>query len=49
MLRVIVSDERKSREAEDVRAALDELAEGALLWVALRDPTREVALPLDAV
>ena len=49
MLRVFVFDERESRAAEDVRAALDELAEGALLWVALRDPTREVALPLDAV
>jgi hypothetical protein len=29
MLRVFVFDERESRAAEDVRAALDELAEGA--------------------
>jgi magnesium transporter len=41
MLWVFVFDERESREAEEVRAALDGLAENALLWVALRDPTED--------
>ena len=41
MLWVFVFDERQSREVEEVRAALDGLAENALLWVALRDPTED--------
>ena len=38
---VFVFDERESRRAEDLRPALDQLGENALLWVALRDPTEE--------
>ena len=41
MLWVFVFDERESRQAEEVRAALDELGDSALLWVALRDPTED--------
>jgi magnesium/cobalt transport protein CorA len=41
MLTVFVFDERESRREEDLRAALDGLAEDALLWVALHDPTEE--------
>jgi magnesium/cobalt transport protein CorA len=41
MLTVFVFDERESRQDEDMRAALDRLEEGALLWLALRDPTEE--------
>src|SRR5687767_12384478 len=41
MLWVFVFDERESRQAEEVRAALDQLGEKALLWVALRDPTED--------
>ena len=41
MLTVFVFDERESRRAEDLRAALDQLGEKALLWLALRDPTEE--------
>jgi len=41
MLTVFVFDERESRHVEDVRPALGELGEKALLWVALRDPTEE--------
>ena len=39
MIWVYVFDERESRQVEEVRAALDQLGEKALLWVALRDPT----------
>src|SRR4030095_12012858 len=46
MLWVFVFDEHESRQVEEVRAALDELGEKALLWVALRDPTED---ELDAV
>jgi magnesium transporter len=41
MLTVFVFDERESSREEDLRAALDVLAEDALLWLALRDPTEE--------
>jgi magnesium transporter len=41
MLTVFVFDERESRREEDVRGSLDRLADDALLWVALRDPTEE--------
>ena len=41
MLTVFVFDERESRREEDLRAALDRLADDALLWIALRDPTEE--------
>ena len=41
MLTVFVFDERESRQAEEVRAALDLLGEKALLWLALRDPTED--------
>jgi magnesium transporter len=41
MLTVFVFDERESRQAEEVRAALDRLGETALLWIALRDPTED--------
>ena len=41
MLTVFVFDERESRQVEDLRPALDLLAENALLWLALRDPTEE--------
>ncbi len=41
MLTVFVFDERESRQAEEVRAALDRLGETALLWIALRDPAED--------
>ena len=41
MLTLFVFDERESRREEDLRAALDRLADDALLWLALRDPTEE--------
>ena len=41
MLTVFVFDERESRRAEELRPALDQLGEQALLWLALRDPTEE--------
>ena len=41
MLTVFVFDERESRHVEDLRPALDQLGEEALLWLALRDPTEE--------
>ena len=41
MLTVFVFDERESRQAEEVRAALDGLGEAALLWLALRDPSED--------
>ncbi|HEX2303778.1 MAG TPA: magnesium transporter CorA family protein [Gaiella sp.] len=41
MLTVFVFDERESRQDEDLRTARDRLANDALLWLALRDPTEE--------
>ena len=41
MLTVFVFDEEESRREEELRASLDRLADDALLWVALRDPTEE--------
>ena len=41
MLTVFVFDERESKQAEDWRAALERLADGELLWFALRAPTEE--------
>ena len=41
MLTLFVFDERESRREEELRGSLDRLAEGALLWLALRDPTEE--------
>ena len=41
MLTVFVFDERESRREEDLRPVLDGLGERALLWVALRDATKE--------
>jgi magnesium transporter len=41
MLALFLFDERESRREEDLHAALDRLADDALLWIALRDPTEE--------
>ena len=41
MLTVFVFDERESKQVEGMRAALEELGENALLWLALRDPTED--------
>jgi hypothetical protein len=41
MLTVFVFDERESRQAEGMQAALEGLGENALLWLALRDPTED--------
>jgi magnesium transporter len=41
MLTLFVFDDRKSRREDELQAALDGLAEDALLWVALRDPDEE--------
>jgi magnesium transporter len=41
MLTLFVFDERESRREEDLPAALTGLADDALLWLALRDPTEE--------
>jgi Mg2+ and Co2+ transporter CorA len=41
MLTVFVFDERESGREEDMRAALDRLADDALLWIALLDPSEE--------
>jgi hypothetical protein len=38
---VFLFDERESKQVDDVQAALSGLAENALLWVALRDPTAD--------
>jgi magnesium transporter len=43
MLTVFVFDERESRRAEDVHEALEGLDDGAMVWIALRDPTAEEA------
>jgi Mg2+ and Co2+ transporter CorA len=40
---VFVFDEKESRREEDLAQALKGLADDALLWVALRDPTEEEA------
>ena len=41
MLTNFVFDRQESRREEDLRASLDQLADDALLWIALRDPTEE--------
>ena len=41
MLTVFVFDEGESGREEDLRAALDRLADDALLWIALLDPSEE--------
>ena len=42
MLTTFVFDKQESRrEVDDLRASLDRLADDALLWIALRDPTEE--------
>jgi Mg2+ and Co2+ transporter CorA len=41
MLTLFVFDERESRRTEDLPDALEGLDEDAMLWVALRDPTKE--------
>ena len=41
MLTVFVFDEGGSGREEDLRAALERLADEALLWIALRDPSGE--------
>ena len=44
MLTLFVFDEGESRREEDLPAALNGLADDALLWLALRDPNeKEVA------
>jgi len=50
MLTVFVFDERESRRENDLSAALKGLADDAMLWVALRDPSEaEVAAVRDAL
>ena len=41
MLTVFIFDEGGSGREKDLRAALDRLADDALLWIALRDPSEE--------
>ncbi len=41
MLTVFLFDERESEQVDDWRTALERLADDALLWFALRDPTEE--------
>ena len=41
MLTLFVFDKRESRREEDLPQALKGLDDGALLWIALRDPTEE--------
>jgi magnesium transporter len=41
MLTVFVFDERESTREEELRAALERVADDALIWIALRDPTEE--------
>ena len=41
MLTIFVFDEQASRRAEDIPSALQGLDDGAILWIALRDPTEE--------
>ena len=50
MLTVFLFDERESQQIEDWRAALERLADDQLLWLVLRDPTKEeVATLKDAL
>jgi magnesium transporter len=50
MLTLFVFDERGSRREEDLPVALDGLADDAMLWIALRDPTEdEVAAVQEAL
>jgi magnesium/cobalt transport protein CorA len=50
MLALFVFDERESRREENLPAALNGLADDALLWLALRDPTEnEVAAAQEAL
>jgi hypothetical protein len=41
VLTVFLFDERESEQVENWRAALEGLADDALLWLAIRDPTEE--------
>jgi magnesium transporter len=41
MLTLFVFDEHRSKREDDLPAALDGLADDAMLWIALRDPTDE--------
>jgi magnesium transporter len=41
VLTTFVFDKQESRREVDLRASLDRLADDALLWIALRDPTEE--------
>ena len=41
MLTVFVFDEHESRREEDLPAALEGLDDDAMVWIALRDPTKE--------
>ena len=43
MLTIFVFDERESRREDELRASLDRLADDALLWLALRDPSEDEA------
>ena len=50
MLTIFVFDKRESRREDELRASLDRLAEDALLWLALRDPSQdEVAAVQEAL
>ena len=48
MLALFLFDERESRREEDLQAALNRLADDALLWIALRDPTEEEVAAVQA-
>src|SRR6476620_1503158 len=43
---VFLFDERESKRVEDWRAALEQLADDQLLWLALREPTEKVVAAL---
>lgn len=50
MLTAFVFDESESQHVEDLRAALDQVADKSLLWLALHDPTEpEVAAVQEAL
>ena len=50
MLTAFVFDESESQHVEDLRAALDQVADKSLLWLALHDPTeQEVAAVQEAL
>jgi Mg2+ and Co2+ transporter CorA len=50
MLTVFAFDEQESRRAEDLPEALKGLDDGAMVWIALRDPTEgEVAAVQEAL